>query len=307
MSKMYVLEDEEYILNLPYHLAEAAQIDNLYKILTEFEFIEYKVDQQEIKPLIEDYALAFASKNDMPEEKEYSLKLIQRAIRLSENVLLDDTTQLPGQLWGRLQCFGTSEIQYFLEQVLPRQSCWLRPLTCCLTSPEGSLIRTLNGHNQPVTSLTITPDGRFVISGSRDNTLQVWDLEAGKEELTLMGHSGAVLSITTTIDGQWVISGSVDQTIKVWNLETGKERFTLKGHHSSVSTIAVTSDGHRLVSGAYDQTIKVWNLETGEEKFTITGHEGTIFSVAITSDDKWIISGSEDRMLKVCLYSFSSL
>jgi WD40 repeat protein len=292
-------EEREYVLNLPYHLTEAGMAGNLCEILAEFEFIEYKISASLLQELIEDYDFALALDNGISEKKKRSLKLIQGTLRLSENVVLDDKTQLSGQLWGRLQCFKISDIKDFLIRAAPRKTPWLRPLTCSLTPPEGSLIRTLVGHNSRVTSICVTSDGKLVISGARDNTLKVWNLETGKQEATLIGHNGAVLATTVTLDCKWVISGSVDHTLKVWSLETGEERFTLRGHNSLVSAVAVTCDGKKIISGSQDQTLKIWNLETGEEQFTLAGHESTILAIAVTPDAKWIVSGSDDQTLKV--------
>ncbi|MHC4674751.1 MAG: WD40 repeat domain-containing protein, partial [Planctomycetota bacterium] len=45
-----------------------------------------------------------------------------------------------------------------------------------LNPPGGPLIRTLSGHDESVTSVSVTPNGKRVISGSWDNTIKIWDL-----------------------------------------------------------------------------------------------------------------------------------
>ena len=69
--------------------------------------------------------------------------------------------------------------------------------------------------------MTITADGRRVVSASEDKTLKVWDLETGREERTLQGHQNSVCAVAITPDGRRVASGSYDKTLKVWDLETG--------------------------------------------------------------------------------------
>jgi len=61
-----------------------------------------------------------------------------------------------------------------------------------------------------------------------DNTIKVWDLEAGKEALTLRGHTNWVSRLALSSDGKRLVSGSYDQTIKVWDLQAGKETSTLR-------------------------------------------------------------------------------
>jgi len=58
-----------------------------------------------------------------------------------------------------------------------------------------------------------------VVSGSRDQTLKVWDLASGLELLTLAGHSGRVRGVAFDADGRRIVSGSEDRTVRIW--ETG--------------------------------------------------------------------------------------
>ncbi|MFQ6030733.1 MAG: WD40 repeat domain-containing protein, partial [Dehalococcoidia bacterium] len=50
-------------------------------------------------------------------------------------------------------------------------------------------ILTLSGHSDYVFGVAVSPDGRQVVSASRDGTLKVWDLATGREQRTLTGHS----------------------------------------------------------------------------------------------------------------------
>jgi WD40 repeat protein len=69
-----------------------------------------------------------------------------------------------------------------------------------------------------VTSLAFSPDGRWLVSGSWDKTIKIWDAEAGREVQTLAGHEHPVYSVAFDSRGQWVASGGEDGTIKLWHL-----------------------------------------------------------------------------------------
>jgi WD40 repeat protein len=62
----------------------------------------------------------------------------------------------------------------------------------------------------------VTPDGQYVVSGSGDNTVRVWELATGKEVRRFTGHENSVYSVAVTPDGQYVVSGSWDNTVRVW-------------------------------------------------------------------------------------------
>jgi WD40 repeat protein len=51
------------------------------------------------------------------------------------------------------------------------------------------------GHIWPVFSVTFSPDGRLIASGSYDKTIKLWDVKTGREIRTLKGHSGSVWSL----------------------------------------------------------------------------------------------------------------
>ena len=110
----------------------------------------------------------------------------------------------------------------------------------------------------------MTADGKRVISGSSDNTVKVWNLETGVEQLTLTGHSSSVLAVAVTADGKRVISGSSDNTVKVWNLETGVEIATFIGD-SNFHSCAVTPNGLTIVAGDAGGMVHFLKLENAGE------------------------------------------
>ena len=116
------------------------------------------------------------------------------------------------------------------------------------------------GHNNRVLSVSFSPDGKQLASGSSDETIKVWEVSSGKEIDTLRGHKSVVFSVSFSPDGKQLASGSDDETIKVWELSSGKEIATLRGHNDSVWSVDFSPDGKQLASGGNDKTRKVWDL-----------------------------------------------
>ncbi|BBD59134.1 WD-repeat protein [Nostoc sp. HK-01] len=129
----------------------------------------------------------------------------------------------------------------------------------------------LEGHDDSVTSVSFSPDGKTLASGSYDKTIKLWNLETGKEIRTLKGHDNTVRSVNFSPDGKTLASGSSDKTIKLWNLETGKEIRTFKGHDNYVMSVSFSPDGKTLASGSLDKTIKLWNRNTGWDLDALMG------------------------------------
>jgi len=82
-------------------------------------------------------------------------------------------------------------------------------------------LRVLESQTKSVVDVSVTADGRRVVSGSWDGTLQVWDSETGTCLQVLEGHAGQVTAVSVTSDGRYAVSGGRDCTLSVWNLETG--------------------------------------------------------------------------------------
>ena len=123
--------------------------------------------------------------------------------------------------------------------------------------------KPLQGHTDIVYSVAFSPDGRHIVSGSMDYTVQVWDAQAGIQVgKPLQGHTNGVWSVAFSPDGTHIVSGSEDCTIQVWDAQTGVQvGKPLQGHTGSVWSVAFSPDGKHIVSGSADHTIQVWDLQ----------------------------------------------
>jgi WD40 repeat protein len=75
------------------------------------------------------------------------------------------------------------------------------------------------GHSDSVTSVAFSVDGKYLASGSDDNTVRLWSVEVQKEVAVLQRHTASVSSIAFSPNGKYLASGSLDKTIILWNVE----------------------------------------------------------------------------------------
>ena len=159
-------------------------------------------------------------------------------------------------------------------------------------------VATLIVHEGVVWSVSFSPDGKFLASGSWDNTVKVWEVGNWREVVTLR-HGDFVWSVTFSPDGKFLASGSSDNTAKVWEIRSWREVATLSEHKGGVLSVSFSPDGKFLASGSWDYTVKVWEVGSWQEVTTLSGHKGDVNSVSFSPDRKFLASGSHDNTVKV--------
>jgi hypothetical protein len=159
---------------------------------------------------------------------------------------------------------------------------------------------TLEGHTAGVTAVAISADARIAISGSRDRTLCVWDLEAREVMMSVRSRS-LVYAIAISPDSRYfTVKG--DRALRAWDLRTGQQISAEELPTRHIASVTVSANKHRtrnyLFSGSQN-TIKVWNLAKGREVCTLHGHTSLVTSVAIAPKHQLLASGSEDQTVKI--------
>lgn len=129
------------------------------------------------------------------------------------------------------------------------------------------LLYEFKAHENSVFSLKFSPDGRYLLSGSRDARLKVWDrLEGYRLKETIVAHMFTINSIDYRADGEYFATCSMDKTIKIWDARRFRllkviDRSRHGGHLTSVNKIFWSSYKNRLISCSDDRTISIWDLK----------------------------------------------
>ena len=155
---------------------------------------------------------------------------------------------------------------------------------------------TLAAHTNHVNSVSFSPDGQMIASGSFDDTVKLWQRD-GTLITTLKGHNDEVWSVSFSPDRQTIASGSKDKTVKLWK-QDGTLITTLKGHNALVKSVSFSPDGQTIASASVDKTIKLWKRD-GTLITTLKGHKATVFSVSFSPDGQTIASASADNTIKL--------
>ncbi len=160
-------------------------------------------------------------------------------------------------------------------------------------------IKMMKGHHKNVTSVSCSPDGKYVLSGSTDSTLILWNPKSGARLNPLKGHNSFVECVSWSPDGTRFASGSLNGGVIIWDANSLLRVRTLKGHTFGVESICWSPDGKYLASGASDETIVIWDVNSGAKHRILEGHEKTVTSVSWSPDGKYLASGSKDRTIVI--------
>lgn len=121
-------------------------------------------------------------------------------------------------------------------------------------------------HDNSVFTLRYTPEEDYLLSGSRDARLKVWDVAADfvKSE-EVVAHMYAINHLEFSPDGKHFVTCSMDKSIKVWDARALKllkviDRARHAGHGTSVNKLLWTTYKDQLVSASDDRTLSVWNI-----------------------------------------------
>ena len=127
-------------------------------------------------------------------------------------------------------------------------------------------------HKGDVFSLTFSPDGHFLVSGSYDDSVRIWRLRDGWS-LELLDNALGYFSVCFSPDGQHIAAANSDKTLRLWHTRTGKLVDKWSAHTESAYCVAFTSDGKGLVSGS--KTIKYWDITSIATAYPIASEVGS--------------------------------
>ena len=146
----------------------------------------------------------------------------------------------------------------------------------------GEAIRRIeNAHEESI--LNLRSDARYIVSGSKDKLVKLWDRKDYSLKWTAYGHTAAVNSVRLSED--YVVSGSGDYSIRVWNVGNGQLVRIIRGHNRGVASLEVIGDVTGIVSCSSDDTIRVWDGADGRELECLRGHENLVRGLALRIRD----------------------
>ena len=122
----------------------------------------------------------------------------------------------------------------------------------------------LSGHRDTITSFAFHPTANRILSGSKDKTIRVWDLDTGKQ-IKRLDLPTEVKGVAYHPYGQKALAVLEDNIIQLWDLETGTLIRPYRGHWAAVNWASFSPDGKYFLSVGDDSTQRIWDVESGQQ------------------------------------------
>lgn len=154
------------------------------------------------------------------------------------------------------------------------------------------------GHTGGVTSMKYSPNGKVLLTGSRDHSVKLWDAATGKLLRTLTGHNGEINSLDISPDGKLIATAGGFE-LKIWNLESGMNIYSIdldsidRSCKCAIEFCEFSPDG-KWVIASFRKTLVIISTEHGTLSKKLLGQDGQLNEAHFSKDGTKIVSTSED-------------
>ncbi|XP_001607842.2 cilia- and flagella-associated protein 52 [Nasonia vitripennis] len=184
-------------------------------------------------------------------------------------------------------------------------SAWNDGIIRAFTPQTGRLIfAILHAHVKAVSAITLTKDGKRIISGGCDGQVRVWEVLAAVQRLVciLKEHRGSVTSLNINHDSTEVISSSTDGTCIVWDIDRGVRKQVLMGTTMYMAA-CFSPNGVQILTCGTDRKITYWETLDGSMVREVEGSgSGALNSINISPDGQYFVTGGNDSIVKLWSY-----
>ena len=171
-----------------------------------------------------------------------------------------------------------------------------------LDANTGTQTSPLSGHDDWVRSLAFSSDGVWVVSGSDDKSVRLWDIQISTPVKTFLGHSCSISSVSISANRSLVASGSWDCTVRLWDVQTGGCQRIIGQYSCPVTSVSFSpTDPRSFMSASQDGVAQIWDINGCQSG---PSYEGTYVTFSSTGE-KFILCGR--RVAKVYSPNSSSI
>jgi WD40 repeat protein len=119
----------------------------------------------------------------------------------------------------------------------------------------GAVTRVLRGHKDTLSDVQFSPDGKLVVTSSRDHDARIWEVATGRTTRLLRGHFGPVFGVSFSPDGRWVVTAG-PTTAGLWQVSNGRLLLYLRGDTEPLTSASFDPEGRQILTSSRDGTVR---------------------------------------------------
>lgn len=158
-------------------------------------------------------------------------------------------------------------------------------------------IRVIGEHTTIVDSLAFSPDSGRLLTTSKGDGVNIWDVATGNFVMTLKGYSYPITNGKYTHDNTWIVTTGEDNIIRFWNNHTGGLEKTFHVPNAQMEYMVFNPDGQLFVSGNLDDRIILWEVESTGVLSVITENDKINYPLDFSPDNKILVTTYPDDTL----------
>lgn len=155
------------------------------------------------------------------------------------------------------------------------------------------------GHTNWVFNGSFSPNNKYVLTASKDNSAKIWDAKTGELISNLTAHPFDVFTANFSPNGNLIVTASEDNTAKIWDAETGELKITLNGHRAEVYSALFNEDGNKIITASKDCSSKIWDAKTGTVLINLKDHLGPVKYAMFIKGTNLVATISDDKTAKI--------
>jgi WD40 repeat protein len=148
--------------------------------------------------------------------------------------------------------------------------------------------------------LAVTPDGKQLLSGAKDGSVRLWDVESG--DVVQSFNGGFCNAVAIAPDGSIAAHDTI-AGVQFWEIETGKLLRMVYRGNPPLNALVFSPDGRHLVGGNDGGEIRAWETQSGREVYLFDGHTAGVRSLRFSPSGDYLFSGSDDRTIRIFRWS----
>lgn len=160
-------------------------------------------------------------------------------------------------------------------------------------------LQKLEGHSDLVTALSVSLDGKFLVSGDRTGQILIWDTAQQIILKNIPAHNERINSLAFSPSGLLFASCSNEKVIKIWHTASGNCLKILSGHTGPIYSLDFDPSGNLLASASEDKSVRIWNMGNYTVQRVLPEQNNPVYKVAFSPNGKQLAAAAKKRKIRI--------